>query len=242
MVPVSWSVALTRLAEAIRAQAGEARAVVSPFLSNEDLGAVRRVMDAVGGGTGVFRCEQGEEVTLPGFPTLALRPDRAANVVGAELLGFRRAGAADARGGLEEAAAHTGTLLVVGDELADAPAGFGTQASLFVYVGHFQSPAARNAHFVFPAATFAEAEGTFTNVHRRVQRFWPALQVPAMARPAWQILGVLLAGISDVGAPGTAGEAFEALAGVRPEFGGMTYADLGATGRVLSELNALAGD
>ena len=78
MVPVSWSVALTRLAEAIRAQAGEARAVVSPFLSNEDLGAVRRVMDAVGGGTGVFRCEQGEEVVLPGFPTLALRPDRAA--------------------------------------------------------------------------------------------------------------------------------------------------------------------
>ena len=241
LVPVSWSVALTRLAEALRASAGDTRAVVSPFLSNEDLGAVRRVMDAVGGGSGVFRCEQGEEVVLPGFPTLALREDRAANVVGAELFGFGRTGGADARGGLDEAAIHTGRLLVVGDELADAPAGFGTAASLFVYVGHFQSAAVRNAHFIFPAATFAEAEGTFTNVQRRVQRFWPALQVPGMARPTWQILGVLLAGISDVAAPGTAAEAFEALAEVRPEFGGLTYADLGAQGRELRELDALAG-
>src|SRR5206468_4065094 len=181
---VSWSQALTRLADALRGATGGARAVVSPFASNEDLGALRRVMEAVGGGGGVFRVETGAEVELPGFPALKLRTDRAANVAGAEVFGFRRAGGADGRGGLDEPAGHGGVLFVLGDELVDAPAGFGSSAKLFVYVGQFASPAARNAHFVLPAATFAEMEGTFTNVQRRVQRFLPALQVPGMARPA----------------------------------------------------------
>jgi NADH-quinone oxidoreductase subunit G len=234
LVGVSWADALTRLAGALRdAPVRDARAVVSPFMANEDVGALRRVMEVAGGGTGVFRCETGEEVVLPGFPTLALRNDRAANVHGVELFGFRRAGGTDARGGLEEAAAHRGILFVLGDELADAPADFGANAALYVYVGHFASPAARNAHFILPATTFAEMEGTFTNVQRRVQRFWPAIQAPGMARPAWQILGVLLAGISDAPPVGTAADAFAALSAVRPEFGGLQYADLAQNGAVL---------
>jgi NADH-quinone oxidoreductase subunit G len=241
LVSVSWSVALTRLAEALKSAAGEARAVVSPFMANEDIGLLRRAMDATGGGSGVYRCEQGEEVVLPGFPTLALRPDRAANVVGAEVFGFTRTGGADGRGGLEAVASWAGKLVVLGDELADAPADFGAQASLFVYVGHYLSPAARNAHFVLPATTFAEMEGTFTNVQRRVQRFWPALQAPGMARPAWQILGVLLAGISEASAVATAADAFSALGGVRPEFAPLQWADLGAQGAPLGSF-AQAGD
>ncbi|HEX5871740.1 MAG TPA: 2Fe-2S iron-sulfur cluster-binding protein, partial [Longimicrobium sp.] len=56
-VPMSWADALTRLADALRGQTGGAAAVASPFAANEDLGALRRVMAAVGGGEGVFRCE-----------------------------------------------------------------------------------------------------------------------------------------------------------------------------------------
>jgi NADH-quinone oxidoreductase subunit G len=215
---------------------------VSPFMANEDLGTLRRVMDAVGGGAGVFRVERGEEEVLPGFPQLALREDRAANVAGAELFGFERAEGADGKGGVEDAAGHAGVLLVLGDELADAPADFGAGASLFVYVGHHLSPAARNAHFVLPATTFAEMEGTFTNLRRRVQRFWPALRAPGMARPAWQILGVLLAGIADDAAPGTAADAFAALAAARPEFGALGWADLGAQGAELPGATAGAAD
>ncbi|HEX2204766.1 MAG TPA: 2Fe-2S iron-sulfur cluster-binding protein [Longimicrobium sp.] len=242
LVPTSWSDALTRLAGALRdVPAGGVQAVVSPFLANEDLGGLRRVIEAVGGGTGVFRCQTGEEVVLPGFPALALREDRAANVHGAELFGFARAGTPEGRGGLEAAAAHTGVLFVVGDELADAPESFGANAALFVYVGHYDAPAARNAHFVLPATTFAEMDGTFTNVQRRVQRFWPSLQAPGMARPAWQILGVLLAGISERNAVATAADAFAALAEVRPEFGALSWAALGTLGAPLDAF-AEAGD
>ncbi|HYJ79063.1 MAG TPA: molybdopterin-dependent oxidoreductase, partial [Longimicrobiaceae bacterium] len=240
-LPVSWADALTRLADAVRAApAGESRAVVSPFMANEDLGLLRRVMEAAGGGGGVFRCETGDEVVLAGFPTLALRRDRAANVAGAEAFGFARAGDGEGRGGLEEAAAWTGKLFVLGDELRDAPADFGRGAELFVYVGHFLSPAARNAHFILPAATFAEMEGTFTNVQRRVQRFWPALLAPGMARPAWQILGVLLAGLGAAPAMATAADAFAALGEVSPEFGALAWGDLGQAGALLAEPAAAA--
>jgi NADH-quinone oxidoreductase subunit G len=174
---------------------------------------------------------------LPGFPTLALRPDRAANPAGAELMGFTRAGGADGLGGLESVAGHAGVVWVLGDELSDASADFGSSASVFVYVGHFLSPAARNAHFVLPATTFAEMEGTFTNVQRRVQRFWPALQAPGMSRPAWQILGVLLAGIADAPAMATASDAFASL----PVFLGLSWSDLGQQGALLPSY-AQAGD
>lgn len=240
-VPVSWAEALTALVERMQAADGEAHAVVSPFMANEDLGALRRVMETRGSAGGVYRVEEGEEVVLPGFPTLALREERAANVRGAELLGYTRVGSAEARGGIEETAAHAGPLFVLGDELRDAPVDFGARSVLFVYIGHFLSPAARNAHVVLPATTFAEMEGSFTNVQRRVQRFWPALRAPAMARPAWQILGVLHAGITGGEATGTPAEAFAALGALRPEFAAVDWDALGTQGISLAEPLALAG-
>ena len=241
LVPTSWSDALVRLADLAGNVGGGVRAVVSPFSSNEDIGAARRIVDALGGGSGVYRCERGDEVVMPGLPQLALRVDRAANVTGAELMGFARTGDDSGKGGLEELAGHPGVLLVVNDPLDDAPADFGSAAGLFIHVGPVLSEAARNAHFVLPSTTFAESDGSFTNVNRHVQRFWPALQIPGMARPAWQVLGVLLAGITGGEAPATADHAFALLAEVRPEFGSLSFGELGAQGRTLPSPGALAG-
>jgi NADH-quinone oxidoreductase subunit G len=245
LVPTSWSDALVRLAEVAKNGAGGVRAVVSPFQSNEDLGALRRLIESLGGGDGLFRCEQGDEVELPGWPQLKLRRDRAANVRGAELFGFERVGSADGSGGVDAVAEHEGTLVVLGDQLTDVAPGFGRRASLFLYVGEVLTPAARNAHYVLPSTTFAEMEGTFTNVSGRVQRFWPGLRVPGMARPAWQILGVLRAGIAGDLAPATPADAFSLLGEVRPEFGRLSWDDLGVVGAELGAERALsesAGD
>ncbi|HLL47630.1 MAG TPA: molybdopterin-dependent oxidoreductase, partial [Longimicrobiaceae bacterium] len=94
---------------------------------------------------------------------------------------------------------------------------------------------------VLPATTFAEMEGSFTNVQRRVQRFWPAVQTSGMSRPAWQILGVLHAGMTGGDVPGTPADAFALLGGMRAEFAGLEWADLGTEGRPLPEPRALAG-
>ncbi|HET7276270.1 MAG TPA: molybdopterin-dependent oxidoreductase [Longimicrobiaceae bacterium] len=235
LVPSSWSEALVALAERARTAAGNARALVSPFLGNEDLGMVRRLLSSLGGGEGAFRVETGEKVVLPGFPKLALREDRAANVRGAELFGFSRTGGPDGLGGLDELSNHTGILVVAGDDLDDAPEDFGRSAAIFIYVGHALSPAARNADYILPATTFAEMDGSFTNVDNRVQRFWPALQAPGMSRPAWQILGVLNAGIAETAAPATANDAFALLGDQCNAFTGLRFADLGSQGRPLPE-------
>lgn len=241
MVPTSWSDALRLLAEMAVAgpSGGAAHAVASAFASNEDLGALRRVMQALGGSGGAFRVQQGEEQECPGWPQLKLRADRAANVRGAELLGFRKVGDATGHGGLEELGATDAALLVMGDELADVPPDWGSRARLFVYVGQVLPEAGRNAHFVLPATTFAEMEGTFTNVSGRVQRFWPALQVPGMARPAWQVLGVLLAGLNGTPVPATSADAFGTLGELRAEFGNVRFEELGANGSPLPEPTAV---
>jgi NADH-quinone oxidoreductase subunit G len=205
------------------------RAVASPRASNEDLGAVASLAKTLGGGEGVFRSARAEdEIVLKGFPNLARRKDLAPNVHGAEQLGLTRVGGDDATGGLESVANHRGIVLVLGDALEDQPEDFGSKAGLYVYLGTHDSPAARHAHVVLPITTHAEQEGTFTNHEGRVQRFWPALQAPGMARPAWLILGALAAELGGKAAAASAAEAFAAL----DAFGGLTYPDLAAHGAV----------
>jgi NADH-quinone oxidoreductase subunit G len=236
LAATTWQQAVLALVERLRGAvgAGGARAVGSAVLSNEDNGLLARLLAVLGGGAAVFRSERAEdEVPCPGFPQLARRRDLAGNVRGLELLGYRRVGGDDARGGLEARAGEV--LIVLGDELADLPEGFGADASLFLVLGHALAPAARNAHFVLPVTTYAEEEGTFTNFEGRVQRFWPGVQPPALARPAWQVLGVLLAGLEDGTAPAAAGGAFLRVAGHFEAFAGLDYDAIGTRGALVND-------
>ena len=98
---------------------------------------------------------------------------------------------------------------------------------------------------ILPITTFAECDGTFANHEGRVQRFWPALDAPAGSRPAWQVAGVLLAGLGVTKAPADAGRAFLSLAEVSGAFDGLSYEILGTRGAVLQEpamLDAAGGD
>ena len=223
-----WKEALGALVEALGA--GPLSVLVSPYLANEDLGAVRALVDQLGGGDLVYRSRRtAEEVVLKGFPKLARRRDLAPNVNGADLLGMARVGDDDGAGGLDPLASHAGVVLVVGDDLEDQTATFGEGAALYVFVGTHSTAAASHAHFLLPLTTFAEQEGTFTNHENRVQRFWPALSPPGAARPAWLVLWALLAEHTEQAQPTTPEEAFEAI----PVFGGLTYEALGTHGRVV---------
>jgi NADH-quinone oxidoreductase subunit G len=219
------------------------RAVASAHASNEDLGALAALVDALGVGEIVYRSPRAdEEVALKGFPQLARRKDLAPNTTGANLLGMSRVGDDDASGGLEAVADHDGIVVVLGDALEDQPDTFGSKAALFVYVGTHESGATASAHYVLPVATHAESEGTFTNLDGRVQRFSAALQAPGMARPAWLILGALAAERSGSGAAHSAADAFAALGGRAPAFEGITYDDIGSRGAVINESVSLTGD
>ena len=238
-----WRGALASLAERLGECRGPVHAVASAHASNEDLGALRELVERLGGGDAAYRAARApDEVPLPGFPVLTRRRDLVPNVRGAELLGLRRVGGDDGAGGLDEMAASTGTLIVLGDELADQPEEFGSRAELFVYLGAHPAPAARGAHFVLPATTFAEQEGSFTNAQTRVQRFQPALRAAGSAQPAWRVLGSLAASLGGPPPPASAAEAFGRLAARVPEYEGLGYDQLGARGAPARRPAGIAGE
>jgi predicted molibdopterin-dependent oxidoreductase YjgC len=82
------------------------------------------------------------------------------------------------------------------------------------------------AHVVLPAVTFAEKEGTFTNVDRRVQRVRPALGPLGEARPDLTIFHRLAQEMGAELGPGTAQEVNDEIRSLVPLYGGITYARL----------------
>jgi NADH-quinone oxidoreductase subunit G len=237
-VPVGWQEAIVGLVDRLKVIRGGVTVIGSPYHGNEDNGLLKRLQDLVGGDSALFRSPRAEEeVVLPGFRKLARRRDLTANARGLDALGFERVGDDHGQGGVRGAGT---AVIVLGDPLGDLPVDFAADADLVVYLGTVASPALAHADFLLPLTSFAEQEGTFTNFEGRVQRFWPALTPPPMARPAWQVLGVVLAGLEDGAAPATAGDAFLRLADLYDPFGGLSYPMLGTHGALLNEPVRLA--
>jgi NADH-quinone oxidoreductase subunit G len=229
LTATTWQKAIIALVERLRATRGADTTVIgSPFHSNEDNGLLARLAAVLGGGELVFRATRAaDEVICPGFPRLVRRRDLAANVRGLEVCGFRR---------LDGERPHGGRIVIaLGDEVGAARAEFARDTDVFVALAT-SAGAARDADFVLPSTTFAEMEGTFTNYEGRVQRFWPALQPPPLARPAWQILGVLLAGLEQGStAPATVSDAFLRLGDWFAEFSGLSYDVIGSRGALIND-------
>ena len=222
----SWSATLSRVRDALIAARGGAGtlAVASPFLSNEDLAALVRLVDALGGGRVVYRSRRApDENVLKGFPQLARRRDLAPNTTGLGLMGAKRVGDDDGAGGLDRVAGHDGVVIVVGDALHDQMDDFAASASAFIYAGSHAPPSARSAHALLPVTNFAEQEGSFTNLDGRVQRFSPALIPPGSARPPWFVLGALAASMDGGEMARSTAEAFAALSASSPAFAGLDF-------------------
>jgi NADH-quinone oxidoreductase subunit G len=215
---------------AARALAGRRVVVVaSPNLSNESLFLLERLIGQVSG-QGVFRVARGASVPLPGVADLALREERAANAMGARLLGFAEVETIGA------AVREGDALLIVGDGVADVGDAELSTASQLVFVGT-TVPAliAQHAAVVLPMTNTLEEEGTFTNLRGRVQRYLQARTAPGVARPTWYVLADLLTAVGGAGQFFVPNEVFAALAGTHPKFAGLDYESLGLRGLPILE-------
>jgi NADH-quinone oxidoreductase subunit G len=223
-----WEVAI---AEAAKTLSGKRVFVLaSPMLSNEALFLLSELVRRQGG-AGAFRVQTGPEAPLPGVDDLSLRADRAANVRGAELVGFeRRERPLDAVGAGD-------VLLVADEELVGQDAAGAARAGAVIVVGTTLPLWARHiAAAVLPIANMSEEEGTFTNLRGRVQRFSQIKAAPGFARPSWSALSDLLAALGDPAAATRylASDVFGALAAAHPEFAGMSYDVLGMRGTMVA--------
>ena len=99
---------------------------------------------------------------------------------------------------------------------------------LVVYVGSFANPFMDLAHVVFPAATFVEADGTYTASDGRVQ-FSPArIPPPAGVLPAWRLFGAIAARAGRDWGYASEREVFAGIAGSVPGYAGLTHEGLAA--------------
>ena len=221
LTPVDWEPALEAAAAALRGK--RITVLASPMLSNESLFLLSRL-----GGRGVFRVAEGPEAPLEGVPDLALRTDRAANVRGAEEMGFARTSALSGIGAGD-------VVVIADDDLEGLDVGALGAATLIVMGTTLPSPIANRVTVALPTTNFAEEEGTFTNLRGRVQRYMQARAAPGLARPMWYVLTDLLALLGQPAAYFLASEVFDALAAAKPGFAGMAYDTLGLRGSAIPD-------
>jgi NADH-quinone oxidoreductase subunit G len=232
-----WDTALDRLGQVVRgASGGGAVILASGRASTESLGLTRAMLDRFQV-TAAVQVPLGDEAPLAGIPGLALRRERAPNLVGAQLLGYTAQWEAALR-----AVTDAGLVVVLDADLGPEDEAALAGARGMVVVLATVMPEARNAELILPVTTMAEENGTYVNRDRRVQRYQQAKAQPGMARPIWWVAGEVIAGPgADASAPSTAAEAFAQLGDRWPVFAGLSHEDIGYTGRVLGEAAARAG-
>ena len=106
----------------------------------------------------------------------------------------------------------------------------------------FLTETAEFADVILPATTFVEKDGTYTNTDRRVQIGRKVLDPPGQARPDWQIIQDMS---NRIGLPmdySHPSEIFDELVSVMPNYAGLSYDNLGSTGKLYPNPDPLNSD
>ena len=105
-----------------------------------------------------------------------------------------------------------------------------SQASFLVVQDIFLTPTAQMAHVVLPAASFAEKDGTLTNLERRVQRLVAAVPCRGQAKVDWQILTDVANALDANWSYSSAASVFEEIAASVPLYRRLRFDSLGPQG------------
>ena len=109
-------------------------------------------------------------------------------------------------------------------------AGFGealAKLDFLIVQDLFLTETARQADVVFPAAAFAEREGTYTNLKRRVQRFARAVTPAGSAHPDWWIVQAVARSFGADWNYGGPAAILEEITRVVPQLAGISFDRLG---------------
>ncbi len=95
-----------------------------------------------------------------------------------------------------------------------------------VFVSAYNSPFQDYAHVVLPAASHAEADGTYTNTERRVQVNRKKIEPPPGVVPAWRVYADIAAKRGVAWPFASAEDVMQEISGSVPAYAGVTYAKL----------------
>ena len=100
------------------------------------------------------------------------------------------------------------------------------QLDLLVVQDQFMTHIGDYAHVILPGVSFAEKDGTFTSMERRVQRVRPAILPVGDSRPDWKILCDLSTKMGYPMEYETPSKIMEEIASLVPFYAGITYSSL----------------
>jgi len=117
----------------------------------------------------------------------------------------------------------SGLIVVAEDPAAVLPAGQQARAAMerlefLVVLDAFVTPAMKIAHAALPVASYAETEGTLTNIEGRVQRLRAAATPPGEARDGWKAMAELCARFEAGAAWSSANEVFREITEAVPGY------------------------
>jgi len=120
-----------------------------------------------------------------------------------------------------------GMFIVGADPIGDGWMADRGKLDLLIVQELFMTETAVSADIIFPAQSWAERDGTFTNGERRVQRYYPAIHPVGDSRPDWQILSQLGERVGADKAETVASLVFKKLSRAARQYKGMDYRSLG---------------
>ncbi len=115
------------------------------------------------------------------------------------------------------------------------------KADLLIVQDLFLSPTAAKAHCVLPAASFAEKEGTMTNMEHRVQKLNQAIAPLGAVMPDWSILEEMAKAMGRSMGFFEVGDVFDEMTHTIPYFKGLKFQDLGGDGTIVRPLEDARG-
>lgn len=246
--PVSWEEAMSEAVKLIRAAmekggAGAAVGIPSPRATNEELYVFKKLAQALGASTSDYNMNGSAVEPSDLEDELLRRKDKNPNTTGIRELGLGPSGGGvDLKGALQGVLDGGVKILhllgsgVLGSGMPEnLPREALGSAEVVILHATVQCPEMDYASVVFPAATFVEKEGTFTNYQRRIQRIAKAFNPPSGARDELGVLVDLLKAFgSDLPATDAAG-VMDLLAGEVSSFRGLKFVAIPPNGALLGQ-------
>jgi len=230
---------LAEVAAKLKAAGADSAFLATPNASNEDAFAFKKLAAVVGGRLDFRVGNPQDKVAVRRDPILQ-REDRHANTQGLVDLGLGVTGVeallADCKAGKVQVLVLQDGALLQDAGVAEAAA----KVPCVVALATHQGPHLAVAHAVIPVTMWAEADGTFTNFDRRVQRFKRAFDAPGDAKPGFEVALDLLSRLGQPLEAATAADVFVLAAAEVQDWADLTHRTLGSMGRAVGSAAAPA--
>lgn len=239
---VEWENAIGKIVNVVRSTiethgSQSVGVLLSPKMTNEELFFAKKLFQQHLNLTQIgFFIPPAPNATSDNF---LLKKDKNPNTKGAELI-FQDLTNNAVRPILDAAIAGKIKLLYIFDfDLFKEFGDFATDAlnavDTVIYQGMNTNSILNHADIVVPAATYVEKEGTFTNFQGRVQRIFQIVVPLKNSLPALEIMGSLAQQLGLKFHSVEPSQVFDVLASEIKAFGGLNYAVIGLSGKLVNQ-------